>query len=359
MNRSMPLLCAAALLLGGCLENEEQITIAEDGSVQIRVSAEGDRTDLADGSPIPKFGPWQPVDEHTAAWLGAADQPPEASQGGDKLKVTVEASFDCVEDLPRFYAPEKNPYRTASLQRSASLEVKVRGERKIYVFERRYHSPGQGLLDPMQGLDDQMPREMKKEFQKKAEPSAKSWRWVHRTLLAEYQRLADSYLRKACIVLFLEEESSLTSRDMDEILANSEENLVGILSEEHLRGIYHQLLAEQELPKEQRPKENPFQALEQEIRGAIRGALTTGLQQAGIDMQLQNRALATFEWWLAASDHSDDLGDESFKVTVTMPGKIIAGNFDALTSTGAASWNIGGGILGDRDVVMRVISIVE
>ena len=70
MNRSMPLLCTAALALGGCLENKEQITIAEDGSVQIRVSAEGDRTDLADGSPNPQFGPWQAVDEQTTDRFG-------------------------------------------------------------------------------------------------------------------------------------------------------------------------------------------------------------------------------------------------------------------------------------------------
>src|SRR5262249_24898531 len=140
--------CALSLPLAfcGCLENEEDFTIKPDCSVELRITAKGDSEDLLDGYAAPIDGPWEPASADAAElWkkdpraavdpqtirrlreLGyVTDQPSPARK---QIALVYDGSFASVDAIPRFFAPEAEPYRTAFLERSASLRVETKSGR--------------------------------------------------------------------------------------------------------------------------------------------------------------------------------------------------------------------------------------
>ena len=126
---------AAAFLLTGCLDNEEEIVVHPNGAVDVTVTAKSDRADdLTDGYPVPLHGPWKPASETAEAWLElvAPDTGSQAARDGlaalaegtlplRDRPLSAHASFESVESWPEWYAPQTEPYRTALLHRTASL----------------------------------------------------------------------------------------------------------------------------------------------------------------------------------------------------------------------------------------------
>src|SRR6185295_6709853 len=109
-----------------CVENDEELTIRADGSVGVRLHAKGRPADFGEGYAMPLQGPWSAQNASTIA------------EGAD-VDLEVAAEFSSVRDLPRFYAPAGEPYRTAYLQRTSDLRVESKGGRKVYTFERTFH----------------------------------------------------------------------------------------------------------------------------------------------------------------------------------------------------------------------------
>jgi hypothetical protein len=90
----------------------------------------------------------------------------------------------------------------------------------------------------------------------------------------------------------------------------------------------------------------------------LRASLASALATRNVPLGIQNAIRSELEWHLAAYDATVDLADESFKVTVHMPGIIVGGNC-AQFGESDAFWEFKGTDLQDRERVLRAVSIVE
>jgi hypothetical protein len=98
--------------------------------------------------------------------------------------------------------------------------------------------------------------------------------------------------------------------------------------------------------------------LESRSRDSVRSSLDTALASDGVPLPTRNAIRGQLEWTFTALDHTTDLGDESFEVTVHMPGIVVGGNFDEREDA-TVKWSFEGEGLNDRDRVLRVVSVVD
>ncbi len=361
MTKTPAIACVGLLLLAGCLENEENILVRPDGSVVISLRSKGDRADLLSGSPIPQFAPWIAEDLETAARFGREEVPASEEGKVDKEEMRVRGEFARIEDVPSFYTPPQDPYRSAALERSSSLKIEDLGKRKIYSFERRFRLPGPRIADPMHGFDTTLPKDLEEILEAKGEPTESHWRWLHDNLLERHDKTVVSYAREAFLPLFADSSVQISSESLSDCIKDCQEGLEEIFAVSRLRAIYDELrrTTKPRGQRDQKGEVNPLQTLEHEVRETLRSSLNNSLAKAKLTDEQRNRCLARLEWLLAASDHGDDLADESFRVELTLPGQVIAGNFGAQATGGKVRWEFKGSELNDREIILRATSVVE
>src|SRR6185295_10529372 len=80
--------------------------------------------------------------------------------------------------------------------------------------------------------------------------------------------------------------------------------------------------------REDRVKGDEVERLESDSRGSLRSSLDAALAKENVPLPTRNAIRGQLEWSFTAFDHTTDLGDESFKLIVHMPGIVVGGNFD-------------------------------
>jgi hypothetical protein len=369
------IVCASALAicLSACLDNEEDISIRTDGSASVRLSAEGDAKDLADGYPLPLAAPWVADGAQTLDWIrlvgpdtGSAATRENLARSGrgpidttHKVRLQVRADLPSVTSLPRWCAPESEIYRTAYLERTASLAIESKSGHRVFTFERAYRSREFERLD----LFGQI---------KKHAPEDLITRLTHGDVLAEHERkqlseiasraLVDTsaaFARDALGSVYTAGDASLPAATIAAVRAEVRAGLERVAGAERVREtIDAELPRDPTDPRVDESSPASGKTLERDVRAALRSTLNAAMESARVPVATQNAIRGELEWRLTAYDASCDLADETFKVTVHMPGTIVAGNYDALAGD-AASWEFKGSDLQDRERVMRVVSIVE
>src|SRR5260221_188934 len=104
--------------------------------------------------------------------------------------------------------------------------------------------------------------------------------------------------------------------------------------------------------------EREVSTFEKELRETVRASFDRALQSVGTPTAARNAMRGELEWLFTAHDHTDDLGDDTLRFVVHMPGRVVSGNYDE-ADQGTASWKFGGDTIRDRDRVLRVVSVVE
>ena len=361
-------LVALALAAPACLENEEEIEIRADGSVRVVVTARGDLPDLANGYPVPLAAPWRPKTLETERWLrelgmdtGSAavrerlaeiNWPKEPGEDEPEAELRVAREFGSVEEWPRWFAPEGEPYRTASLARDARLEIREQGERKVYVFERVYRGTDYGRLDPSARGEAELEGVWAK-FDERNPFSEEEWQDIRDTVALNYMDVAELFVRDAVIGVFTEGDASLSPHAVPGMVAAVRRAADEQVSLEELHRLNELMVAEDE-----DAAGALLEDFEREYRDTIRSTLATALVAQEVDEPTTNAVLFALEWGFTSFDHYGDLGDETFEVTVAMPGVLVGGNFH--NSSGShAEWSFDGEALQQGDVVMRAVSVLE
>ena len=231
--------------------------------------------------------------------------------------LAVQAHFDSVGDLPSFFVPSEEPYRTAYLARETSLSIDRRPEGRLFVFQRIYRGFERGRLDPLG--QTALPEEIQQKLDAKEALTRIELGQVASLLAAEHERAAEALARDAMLGLF-------TEGDLDPA------ELAGVLEE--MRSASRSLITESRLGRLLELAQSDgdaagkaLQEMEQEWRDLLRKTLARSLSIRDVPETAQNAVQYALEWQFTAFDHASDVGDESFVLKVKMPGTIVSGNF--------------------------------
>jgi hypothetical protein len=366
--------CALAISLSACVENEEEITIRPDGSASLRVSAKGKVEDLADGYGVPLAAPWTATSPDTLEWIrrigsdtGSAAVRENArawdagrnSTGSEKeIQLEVRADFASVEDWPRWFAPQNEVYQSAYLERGAALKIESKSGRKVYTFERVYHARAFERFDVMAQLKKSLPAEWMQRLEKASELSSEERAQVARAAVDVMRKTALAFSTDALASVYTAGDAALPLSKLDAIEQRVRDALAQVVSESRLTQVLDYELPVQAGSPTDDSDPRSAQTLERDIRSALRSALSSALAAESVPSATQNAIRGQLEWSLTAYDHTCDLADESFTVTVHMPGVIVGGNSDEVANS-TATWKFDGDGLQDRERVLRVVSAVE
>jgi len=363
MHRRPHVFLAAALALSSsCLETEEEIQVAPDGSVDVRIAAKGGRADFADGYPLPVDGAesWSPSNEETRIWRAhfarpdaGAEMPTFGLGGNDELRLEVRGRFRSVEELPRSFAPRSDPYREAYLARTTSLSVEQRGERTVYRFERVFAGRPQTFLfvDGRMKQDiENLPETIEAKLNDDGALDEAEWKIVCAAIEKAVVIGAEVLARNALAAIYTEGDASLSLAAYERIL-----RAVVAAARDAVR---LEAFIEWEARGRRHEEDDPFSTLEDRVRTRIREALALGLDAERVPREVRNAVLRRQEELYAETAHSDDLRDDELVLRVHLPGRIVGGNFTDVED-GAAVWRIEGDQLRSGAAVLRAVSVLE
>jgi hypothetical protein len=346
-----------ALCAPACLENEEEIVVHPDGSLTVTLASKGGVSDLAHGDPLPLGPAWRAASADTERWLRVAGRGPDAaaaraawprdSQGEEpELALRVTRDFGSVAELPRTFASESDPYRSAGLARSTALAIEVTPAGRVYAFERTFHGFDRARIDPL-GFAE-LPEELEAKLDEGTLTPVERARIVA-LVGAAHERAAETLAREALAGLYTHGEVALPTDLVATVVAATRAGSRAAVDAGRLGAL---------LALAERDGEAAGHALD-ELQRAWRGALRTALESAlaGVPVEARNAALYALEWQLTAFDRHGDAGDETFTLRLTLPGTLVSGNWTALEG-GVAVWELAGEDLDARDVVLRAVSIV-
>lgn len=356
-------------LLGACLENEEELEIGVDGSVRVALASAGDVDDLCDGYALPLDAAWLATSDDTRRWLvelgpdtgsafvrqraGELAWPAEPGQG-PRASLAVERRLASVEELPRWYAPADDPYRTAHLERETSLAIRELGEKRVYVFERVFHGFHEVDLDL--GARLRLSEDVEKKLEAREPLTNEEKADVVERVVSAYEGLAVGLARAALLGLYTRGASELPVGAHAAVLEEVRAAARATVTPRRLRALLE--LLQDEGAERDEGAGRALDELESEWRAALRGALAAALERAALPAESQNAVLYALEWQFTAGDQADDLGDESFALSVTLPGTIVGGNFTECDGA-RARWTFEGKELKEHDVVLRAISVLD
>jgi hypothetical protein len=362
MRASAAVLC---LCLLGCVENEEEVVVGADGSLDVAMRSKGNPKDLVGGYPLPLDGPWRAQDETTLRWIerigpdtGSAASAAQFDAGrwevGEKDETTlaVAAHFRSAADLPRLIAPESEPYRTAHLDRETTLVVEHKGARTVYTFQRTFGARRWRDWQVLSDLDEHLPEDVMEPLSNSEPLSDAQWATLTEIVRGLYRDSAAAFARDALTAVYTQGDASLPTAAIGPALAEVDRSVVELVTEARLRDVYAAALASED--DELDPALNPDLL----VRDTLRQALRRSLAASAVEAATVYAVLGRLEWNFTAFDQTTDLCDEKFAVSVEMPGVVVLGNYGELEGS-RASWSFEGQELRDQAKVLRVVSVVE
>jgi hypothetical protein len=346
-------LLALLLPLAACLEIEEEVEVRADGSASVTVRAKGDQPDLDEGFPVPTWGAWRGADATTLAWL-SGEPLPEDSDG-----VTLQADFASVAELPGFFAPPGEPYRSAYLRRTSELQVLRKGARSVYVFTRTLGARRQADWSASARIDAGLDDDLREALEAERDLTPEQWERAVTVVRRAYSDASRSIVRAALSGVYTLGDASLPLGAFERVLARVDRDVAGTITEPRLRNLYALLRNASAKPDDEREVIPPELDLDRLTREAVRTALGEALAAEGLETAVRNAVFEGLEWSFTALDQTADLGDEKLRLRLRLPGRIVDGNFTELDEQGAAVFEVEGPELSDREVVWRAVSVLE
>lgn len=371
MKNALSLLAFLTFLLPACLENEEEIEVRADGSVRVTLRSSGDHPDLGDGFALPLDPAWRSASEDTDLWLARIGQdtgsaatraalahfvwPMDAGEDPEPADLAVTRDFARLEDVPTFFAGEKEPYRTAYLERTGSLAVRKVGARTVYVFERTFHGRDHARFKTLASAFESLPEDLRQRFEDEEPISPVEWELTAGVVREAYRESAQLFARDAVLGVYTQGDAALDPHSVEGIVASVGDVVADVISVPRLMRLYD---ATKDSAAESDDEPTPFESLENNVRSVLRETLARSLAASRVAEPTRNAILFALEWGFTSYDHTVDLADENFEVSVTLPGTLVGGNFES-SSGSTARWEFEGQELDDRDVVMRAISVLD
>ncbi len=321
------------LLLSGCLERKERITVSEDTTVEIEAIFSTDSmNEFTEGDAMPTL---------QAGWL-TEEFVEEDDEGKKIFKIKADAIFPPESELPQNFASLEDVNPDLYLQFPTTLRIERRDDGLYYHFYRKYERRSWAHLET---LKQQLLYAPLKELEgKEFEDLTKSDRTKLIRALVDFDSAKiRNFARKA----FLEVVPDLPQDRW--LLVNQSMNQ--FKSELN----YDKLLTLMEIPDQQERDEALAEEAEQwelAVTNRLRQALKEHCYIGGSKIKT---FMQRYDWHSRYYKITEDLGDETFEMTVQMPGQIVASNADAVHGANAI-WKFDGTKIRDVDVELMVTS---
>ncbi len=317
---------AVILIAGSCLERREQIVIHPDGSVDVIWKAAGHESDAKSGLGLPVGNPWQ-----IRRWFE------KQKDGEQRFHYEAKATFASIDRLSTAFE-----FSPSDLKIENSLEIKKARGKTFYVFKRVYKGRDwwrfQRIKD--KALDKELlERVAKKSFQNL--PSSDQEKLVAGLLEFEVNKrvlIVSEGLGRAMI------GSGFPVQLISKCLRELEMAYRGSLTSARIRRL---LTTQGEVQKTELEK----------TKSALAAA-----EQSVLSENFKDRPTVNIEQSVASAkadfDLTEDLSDESFQLSLAMPGTIIVTNGEQ-KGAGSVFWEFKGEDLMNRDIPITAVSVVE
>ena len=339
MKLRLPILCLLAIVVAtsflGCVERKERITIRPEGTVLLEATFSTDSFNELygdNGDAVPSLAGGWLVEESVVV----------KDDGENQYQLHAEAIIPPGIGLPSNFASPGDATPDVYLQFPTTLTIEDRDDGTYYHFRRVYQRRAWAdlatrrrlLLDEplkeMEGrdLEDLSPREQTELLRAFVDFEAAKIMTFARNAYLETTPDApqDDWL-------YVHEDLMRFKNEVDY------DGLLGILA------IPDQAERDKALQEE---AERWEQSAADRLQRAIRSYGRYGGSQLKSFLQ-------RYEWHKRYHEISEDLGDDSFEITVQMPGDIVASNADS-TSARQATWKFDGTQIRDRDIELMVTS---
>ncbi|MCA9283579.1 MAG: hypothetical protein KDA22_00075 [Phycisphaerales bacterium] len=329
-----------AALFAGCLERKERITVYENGLVEVTLENSSDSLAELEG-PDPLPGPF-------AGWMVETG---EELQDDGKMRHTLRATalFPPDVPLPETWAAERDPVAPSALRFPTTVTIETRRDGTWYHFRRVYeprawaavaHLQDVFLKAPMANLEGTPPDALTPE-QRQSVANALARYEAERMIL---------FGRHAFFEITPERGQDGWLLVEDRLRAVAQEAVVGA----------GDLLVAPpgETPTEAARRNKAIEDATTRFKAQLKDALQLALRQecsyGGTELQ---HFFASLDRQQTTFEVTEDLNDDSFEITLQLPGTVMATNA-ASHAGGAATWSFRGDELHDRSIELMASSRV-
>ena len=339
MRLKLAILCLltinVALSLSGCVERKERINVRPEGTVliEVRFSTESFEELYSDkGDAVPSLA---------GGWL--VEESLDVDDDGDKeYHLRAEAIIPPEIDLPSNFASPGDMTPDVYLQFPTTVTIEQRDDGTYYHFKRVYERRAWAdLATRRRLLLDEPLKEMEGRDLEDLSPQEQTK--VLRAFVDFEAAKIMTFARSAYL------ETTPDAPQDDWLYVH--EDLMRFKSEVD----YNRLLSIVAIPdEEERDKalQEEAERWEQAAAARLQTAIRTLARYGGSQLR---SFLQRYEWHKRYHEISEDLGDDSFEITVEMPGEIVASNADSVSRT-TATWKFDGTQMRDRDIELMVTS---
>ncbi len=324
-------LVSLAAGLAGCLKRTERFSVQPDGRVDLAVTLMGDADDFNGRDPL--------LTAHAPGW-SVSEERNTRDDGTVEVTRTGQRSVAPGAAIPDSYAPPGSENADVCLRFPTSLTVEKRADGTYYHFRRVYAGRAAATIEYHKERIFQ--GELKDLIEQDPD-----------TLSPEQQR--------SLIVAFieLEKEKALEfARGAGDELADAIPQDARLAAEAAVRGVYDSISVDWAVDLMTAPdKGDRIGAEAERIVAEAKAAVRSALNKQGIPATLVERFAAVHDRQMRRYAVTEDLGDESWEVRVSLPGVIIGHNGDKLDG-GEVVWEFEADAIRDRDCVLMVTSRV-
>ena len=316
-----------ALLAGGCFTREETIEVRPDGSALVTYEVEGSRAELAAAAGLPGAAGWKLLEETVTE-----------GKDGEKIQRSWGLELDNLNLYPRVLAGRDDPFASTAPAMETTLEMDRQQGRTVYTFTRRYIGRRAGKFEDLKEDSDTAPL-MERAGEEGFDALTAEERDNLFAGLAEYEAAA-MWLRVRDALGEAVLAGTLGTTAYEETVARVETFL-----QERLTGSYLQTY----FAADEQTQDRELARLRADLRVQVGRLLPAGDLPGILDLleEEERRFQVT-----------QDLSDDSFWLTVKMPGTVVAGNA-LMIEEDEAAWEFSGADLLRGDLVLTAVSILE
>lgn len=320
--------------LFGCLERKERVVVDRTGGVFVRTVWSGDsRAEVFDGDAPPSEG---------AGWK-TSYAVTHNKKGDEEHTLTAERTFAPAEAMPAGYARPGDADADLCLAFPTTVTMEVRDDGLYYHFRRKYVGRAWASV---QALYDAIVEPAVKDLKGKKPPE-----FTHDETVRVLSALTEFNTRK--MLVFADAAFRAISPDKPQDAWLSVYDGVRALA----GGVDYGALADmmrlaQDEDAVGAALAREGDAYEARAMETMKGILTDRCGYSGADIAAFTRI---YEREKRRRAITEDLGDESFEISVEMPGEVVGSNADEVEGA-VATWKFGAEMLRDRDVELVVTS---
>jgi len=323
----------AALLLAGCLERVETITVEADGTVVIEAVFKTDELDeLYEGDAMPS---------DAGGWL-VQDIEEIDDDGEHHYRLLADSVFGPNTELPENYAVAGDPDTKLYLQFPTSVVIEYRLDGVYYHFHRTY--PGRAWAR-IEALRELLIDEPTKKFKDKDESQI-----TREDRILMVRSYTDFEVAK--LLTFARHAYLATTPDLPQDAWLDVITVFRRLQGELDLAAIAELMEIEDADEREEAIDREVKSWQEKSYTTLQTALRDACGYGGTTMKtfLRHYAAQLKDYRITAG-----LGDDSFEITVVMPGEIVGSNADT-TLLDRATWKFSGRRFRDRDVELMVSS---